>query len=100
MLSALEHLMRLHPASHFGRCWERPQTGLEIFEDLERPRLRPRYRYETDRHEPAWVIGQVAAAIAMLIVFCGVLTMIGRFSGDAPDVGRPAVEVSDAAEPR
>jgi len=100
MLRALEDLMRLHPASHVGR-WDRPQTGLELFEELETPHPRPRYRYETESREPAWAIGQVAAAVAMLIVFCGVLTVIARFAGEAPDAGQqPAVEVSDAAAPR
>jgi len=98
MLSALEQLMRHHPASHVGR-WDRRQTGLELFEELERPHPRPRYRYETESREPAWVIGQVAAAVAMLIVFCGVLTVIARFAGEAPGQ-QPVVEVSDAAEPR
>src|SRR5262249_15346818 len=98
MLNAIEHLMRLRPASHFG--WERRQTGLELFEDLERPHPRPRYRYETERREPAWLIGQVAS-VAILIVFCGVLTVIARVAGDATDAGQqPDVAISDVPEPR
>ena len=99
MLSAIEHLMRLHPASHFGRCWEHHRSDFDAFEELASRHLRPRHEYETDRSDPTWVIGEVAAAAAMLVVFIGVLTAIARFAVDAPDTAeQPAVAISDAAE--
>ena len=99
MLSAIEHLMRLHPASHFGRCWEHHHSDFDAFEELEGRQLRPRHEYETGRSEPTWMIGEVAAAGAMLVVFIGVLTAIARFTVDAPDPAQqPAVAISDAAE--
>src|SRR5262245_20150666 len=67
MLSALEELMRHHPGSHFGSS-ERPQSDLAAFEELESRHLCPRHEYETDRREPAWMLGEVVAAAAMLVV--------------------------------
>lgn len=100
MLSAIEHLMRLHPAYHFGR-WERHQSDFDAFEELESQHLRRKHEYEAERGEPTWMIGEVAAAAAMLVVFCGVLTVIARFAVDAPDTGQqPVVAISDASEPR
>ena len=100
MLNAIEHLMRLHPASHFGR-WERQHSDFDAFEELESRHLCPRHEYETDRSEPTWMIGEVAAAAAILVVFIGVLTVIARFTVDAPDTAQqPMVAVSDAVEPR
>jgi hypothetical protein len=96
----MEHLMRLHPASHFGR-WESHQSDLDGFEELESRHLCPRHEYEPDRSESTWLIGEVAAAAAMLVVFVGVLTVIARFAVDALDTGQqPMVAVSDAVEPR
>ena len=101
MLSAIEHLMRLHPASHFGRCWERQHSDFDAFEELESRHLRPNHEYESDGSEPTWMIGEVAAAAAMLVVFIGVLTVIARFTVDASHPAQqPAVEISDAAVPR
>ena len=101
MLSAIEHLMRLHPASHFGRCWEHHHSDLDAFEELESRYLCPRHEYETDRSEPTWMIGEVAAAAAMLVVFIGVLTVIARFTIDSPDTAQQQeVAVSQAEEPR
>ena len=100
MLSVIEHLMRLHPASHFGR-WERQHSDFNAFEELESRYLCPRHEYETDRSQPTWMIGEVAAAAAMLVVFIGVLTAIARFTADAPDTAQqPMVAASDAVEPR
>ena len=100
MLSAIERLMRLHPASYFGR-WEHNHSDLDAFEELESRHLCSRHEYETDRSEPTWMIGEVAAAAAMLVVFIGVLTVIARFAVDAPGAGQqPMVAVSDAVEPR
>jgi hypothetical protein len=100
MLNAMEHLMGLHPGSRFGRL-ERHHSDLAAFEDLESRHLCPRHEYETDRSQPTWMLGEVAAAAAMLVLFIGVLTVIARFAVDAPDVGQqPMVAVSDAVEPR
>jgi transposase-like protein len=100
MLNAIEHLMRLHPASHFGR-WERGRDDFDAFEELENRHLRPRHEYESDRSEPTWMIGKVAAAAAMLVVFIGALTVVARFTIDAPDTAQaPVVEISDTADLR
>ena len=96
MLSALEELMRHHPGSRFGYL-ERPQSDLAVFEELESRHLRPRREHETERHGPAWMIGDVAAAAAMLVLFIAVLTAIARLTVDAPDAEQqPLVAVSDA----
>jgi hypothetical protein len=101
MLSAIEHLMHLHPASHFGRCWEHRQHDFAAFGELESRHLYPRHEYETDRSEPTRTIGEVAAAAAMLVVFISVLTAIARFAVDAPNTAQePAVAISEAAELR
>jgi hypothetical protein len=100
MLNAIEHLMRLHPASHYGR-WERGRADFDAFEELESRHLCPRHEYETDRSQPTWMIGEVAAAAAMLVVFIGILTVIARFAVDAPETAQqPVVVISDAAELR
>ena len=100
MLNAMEELMRLHPASHYGRREHRP-SDVEVFEELESRDFRPRQEYEADRREPTWTIGEVAAAIAMAVVFVGVLTVTVRMAGDTPDTGeQPLVAVSNTAERR
>jgi hypothetical protein len=100
MLSALEELMRHHPGSRFGYS-ERPQSDRAAFEELESRHLCPRHEYETGRHEPTWMLGEVAAAAAMLVVFIGVLTVIARLAADAPNGGQqPLVAVSEAVESR
>jgi hypothetical protein len=76
MLNTMEELMRLHPGSYYGRHEHRP-SDFEVFEELERRHMRPRHEYEADRRQPAWMIGEVAAAVAMIVVFLGVLTVIG-----------------------
>ena len=76
MLNATEELMRLHPASHFGRLEHHP-SDLEAFEELESRHLRPR---QADRREPTWMIGEVAAAAAILIALVGVLTLFARLA--------------------
>lgn len=96
MLNALEELMSLHPASHFGRR-EHCTSDVEVFEERESRHLRPRRKYEADRREPTWTIGQVAAAV----VFVGVLTVAASMVGDTPDTGEQAlVGVSNTAERR
>jgi hypothetical protein len=97
MLSAIEHLMHLHPASHFGRR-ERQYSDFDAFEELESRHLCPRHEYETDRDEPTRTIGEVAAAAAMLVVFIGVLTVIARFAVDAPDTAQEPVVATSGAE--
>jgi hypothetical protein len=100
MLNAIEELMRHHPASHFGRM-ERYRSDLEAFEKLESRHLCPRREYEADRGEPTWLIGDVTATVAMLIVFVGVLTVIARFAVDGPETGQqPMAAISVAAEQR
>jgi len=100
MLSALEELMSHHPGSRFG-CLERPPSDLAAFEELESRHLRRGREYETDRHEPTWMIGEVAVAAAMLVLFIGVLTAIAHLAVDAPDAGhQPLVAVSEAVETR
>ena len=98
MLGAIEELMRLHPASHFGR-WERGHADLEVFEEFERRHVPPEPEYEIERRESTWMLGEVAAATAMLVVFIGVLTAIARWTADAPNAEQPpAVAVSDMAD--
>ena len=99
MLGAIEQLMRLHPASQFGR-WERGRSDFEVFEELERRHMPAEPEYEIERRESTWMLGEVAAATAMLVVFIGVLTVIARWSGESPaEVGQqPAVTVSDIAD--
>jgi|SRR5262252_4908920 len=99
MLGPLEQLMRLHPASQFGR-WERGRPDFELFEALECRRVPREPDYGTKRRDAAWMIGEMAAAAAMLVAFIGVLTVIARLSADAPaDVGQePTVAVSDMAD--
>jgi hypothetical protein len=100
MLNAMEQLMRLHPGSRFGRL-ERHHSDLEAFEELESRHLCPRHEYEADRSEPTRMIGEAAAAAAMLVVFIGVLTVIARFAADAPGTEQePVVAVYDARESR
>jgi hypothetical protein len=101
MLSAIEQLMRFHAASHFGSL-ERPPSDYEAFEELESRHLR--VRPEPERSEPAWRIGDVAAAVALLVVFCGVLAVIAGFAGFAVEsqntMQQPVVALSDSAERR
>src|SRR5215510_12799244 len=100
MLNAIEELMRLHPASLMGRPEHRP-PGLADFEELERRHLHRHHEYEADRHEPAWMIGEFAAAAAVLIVFIGVSTLFARLASDEPETGQQsAVAVSDVTERR
>src|SRR5882672_4948302 len=100
MLGAIEHLMRLHPASRFGRL-ERLQSDLKIFEELESRHLRCKQDPYAERNGPTWMIGEAAAAAAMFVVFCAVLTVIARLAGDETDTAqRPVVAVSQAVEPR
>jgi len=101
MLSAIEEILRFHPASQFGH-WECRQSDLAAFEELERRPVRRRheYEYEAERSEPTFMIGEVVAAAAMFVVFCGVLTVIAHLAGDSPVTAQPpAVTASDAAEP-
>jgi hypothetical protein len=98
MLSAIEQLMRFHAASHFGSL-ERPLSDYEAFEELESRHLR--VRPEPERSEPAWRIGDVAAAVALLVVFCGVLAVIAGFAVESQNtMQQPVVALSDSAERR
>jgi hypothetical protein len=99
MLGAIEQLMRLHPASQFGR-WERGRADLELFEELERRHVPPEPEHEIERRESTWMLGEVAAATAMLVLFIGVLTVIARWSAEAPNAAQPAapMAVSDMAD--
>jgi hypothetical protein len=98
MLSAIEQLMRFHAASHFGSL-ERPPSDYEAFEELESRHLR--VRPEPERSEPAWRIGDVAAAVALLVVFCGVLAVIAGFAVESQNtMQQPVVALSDSAERR
>ncbi|HZF32982.1 MAG TPA: hypothetical protein VE914_04210 [Candidatus Angelobacter sp.] len=102
MLSAIEQLIRFHPASHIGRLG-RQEAGLEVFEDFESRHVRrgQEDEYETERSKPLWMIGELAATAAILVIFCGVLTVIARLVVDSPNTIEPqVVEISDAAEPR
>jgi hypothetical protein len=97
MLNAIEELMRLHPASHFGRLEHHP-SDLEAFEELESRHLRPR---QADRREPTWMIGEVAAAAAILIALVGVLTLFARLAVDGLETGQQSVAaISNVAEGR
>jgi hypothetical protein len=98
MLSAIEQLVRFHPGSHFGRL-EHQQSDLEAFEELESRHLR--VRHEPRRSEPAWRIGDLAVAAAILVVFCGVLTVIARLAVESQNMmQQPVVALSDATERR
>src|SRR5262245_60191251 len=97
MLNAIEELMRLHPASYFGRPEYRP-SDLEALGELESRHQRAR---QADNREPNWVIGEVAAAAAMLIVFVGVLTLFARLAIDeAEQANGSVIAVSNVAERR
>ena len=75
MLNAMQELMRLHPASHYGRR-EHCQSDFERFEALESRHLRSRHEEEADRREPTWTIPHLAVTAAMLVAFVGALTLI------------------------
>ena len=94
MLSAIEHLVRLHPASYYA-YWERRQSDFSAFEELEGRPVRRRHEYEAEGSESTWMIGKVAAVAAMFILFCGVLTAIAQLAGESADPGQqPVVEAS------
>jgi hypothetical protein len=100
MLNAIENLLRLHPGSRFGLL-EHHQSDFAAFEELESRHLRRRHEDEAERGDPTWMIGEVAAAVAMFVVFIGVLTVIARLTVDAPETGQqPVVAVFDAVELR
>jgi hypothetical protein len=46
------------------------------------------------------MIGKAAAAVAMIVVFGGLLAVIGRLAGDASDGQQPVVAVFSEAELR
>lgn len=100
MLKAMEELMRLHPASRIGR-WEHPPSEFEVFEELERRHLLHQREYEANVREPTWMIGDLAAAVAILVAFVSALSLIAHSGGDASEAGqRPVVAASGVAEPR
>ena len=96
MLGAIEQLMRLHPASQFGR-WERGRADFEILDEVERWHVPPEPEHEIERRESTRMLGEVAAAAAILVLFIGVLTVLARWSADAPAgvAQQPAVVVAD-----
>jgi hypothetical protein len=98
MLSAIEQLMRHHPAYRFG-CGERSESDAETFEELESRHLRRRPAYERERREQPWKIGEMAAAAAMVVVFCGVLTLIARLAADSTDPEQQALVTGSAESP-
>ena len=102
MLSAIEHLIYFHPASQMGRLG-RQEPELEAVEELESRHVHrgEEYEYEAERSKPLWTIGKVAATAAVLVVFCGVLTVVARLAVESPNTTQhPVVVISDAAEPR
>ena len=99
MLNAIENLMRHHPVSYYG-YWERRQSDLAAFEDLERRPTRHRQEDEAEDSERTWMLGEVAAAAAILVVFCAVLTVIVQWTGESTTTGQQSVAaVSDATAP-
>jgi len=99
MLSAIEHLMYFHPASHFGRL-ERRQSDIEAFEELESRHLRSRHAHDAEGIEASWGVRDAVVTVAILFAFCGVVTVIARSVETPSAMQPPVVAVSDAAEPR
>ena len=98
MLNAIENLMRHHPVSYYG-YWERSQSDLAAFEDLERRPTRHPQEDEAEDSERMWMLGEVAAAAAILVVFCAVLTAIVQWTGESTTGQQSVAAVSDGAEP-
>lgn len=73
MTNGLSDLMRLHPASRFGRAQRR--SDLEACEAPGGQDPRTRHRHGAGRYRPDRTIGPVVAAVAML-AFARVLTLI------------------------
>jgi len=103
MFSAMEQLIRFHPGYHMGRL-DRRESDLEVFEKLEsRPVRREQvYQdYEPQRSKPVWMIGELAATAALVVVFCGVLAAIARFASESQNTTPDSlVATSDVAETR
>jgi hypothetical protein len=100
MLTAIERLMRLHPAYCLGRC-ENRRLDLEAPKEHESGHLAcaSGHEYEADRREPSLAFREVAAVMALLVVFCGGVAVIAFLAGDASDTKQqPVVAVSYAAE--
>ena len=96
MLSVIEHLVRHHPASYYG-CWERPQSDLAAFEEVERRPVRRRHENDADESEPPPRIGELAATAALVVAFCAVLTVIARLAGEPEDPEQPSPVVAASA---
>ena len=103
MLSAMEQLIRFHPGSQMGRL-DRRASDLEAFEKLESQPVRREevYQdYEPQRSKPVWMIGELAATAALVVVFCGVLAVIARFAPESPNTTQDAaVAISEVAVSR
>jgi hypothetical protein len=99
LLSAIiEEIIRYHPASQFGRL-ECRQSDLGAFEELKMPLARRRHEYEPEYSKPTWMIGDVAAAAALGMVFCGVLALIAQSPGEPTNTAQqPVVAVSNATD--
>src|SRR5262245_7806308 len=99
MLSAIEEIMRSHPAYQFG-YWERRQSDLAAFEELERRPVRRRHEDEAENSERTWMLAEVAAATAIVVVLCVVLTVIAQGAAESTNTGQQSVAaVSDATAP-
>ena len=99
MLSAIEEIMRFHPAYQFGQ-WERRQSDVVAFQDLERRSVRRRHEYEAKGNERTWMLGEVAAATAIVVVFCAVLSVIAQLAGESANTGEQSVAAaSDGTAP-
>ncbi len=99
MLSAIEHLMYFHPASHFGRL-ERRQSDIEAFEELESRHLRGRHAHDAERFDTPWGVRDVVVTVAILFAFFGLMTAIAGSVESPGAMQQPVVAVSDPAEPR
>src|SRR5262249_13343075 len=98
MLSAMEHLVRHHPASYYG-YWERRPSDLAAFEELERRPVPRRHEDEAEDIERTWLIGELAAAAAIVVVACAVLAAIVQWIGESTTGQQSVAAVSDATAP-
>jgi hypothetical protein len=95
MHDALECLASLHPAYHFGRLAHHRS------EEQESRHLHGRREHAIEGSEPAGMVGELAAAVAMFAVLLAVLVVIAGVTIDAPDTRQEAaVAIPDPAETR
>jgi len=98
MLNAIENLMRHHPVSYYG-YWERRQSDLAAFEELERRPVPRRHEDEAEDIERTWMIGGLATAAAIAVVACAVLAAIVQWTDESMTGQQSVAAVSDGAEP-